>query len=532
MTWPFISIVVPTLNEENNLPRLFQSFKKLDYPKDNFEVIVVDGGSKDKTVAMAKEFGANILRNPKILRGAGCQIGVEKAQGEYVFFTDGDCAVPSNWLKGLVKNFKEKNIAGAGGPNITPFSDSSFSKAVGEVILLLTRPGSRYGFSSKKVVEIFHNSGCNAAYKKKAILKAGGFNKKLITCEDEELDFRIRKKGLKLLFIPDVIVGHYRRPTYKKIFIQAYRYAIGRSQAIKIHFKMARWFHFIPTFLLLSILSPLILLSSPVFPYAIYYVLIVSLGFLSISFFLSVKKGYKPFYSYFFIFLLWFIGYGIGFIRGLFIGSSKTENEYNEVKNVWENYWKNYKGVTKIGAWSQKQSINKALQILDEKKIKKSTRIIDMGCGEGKTLIAFREKGYRNIIGIDNTLESIKICEKKGLKEGRDVFLDEASGTKFKNNSLEIVFSEGILEHFKDPIPLISEMSRISKKYVLIIQPNHLNIYGLMIKILGHFLRGGVWEYTFTKKYFKKEFEKFGFFLKTEKYTPLGEFFILLFEKS
>jgi succinoglycan biosynthesis protein ExoA len=298
---PFISIVVPVLNEEKNLPRLFKSFEKLTYPKNNYEIVIIDGGSTDKTVEIAKNFGAKIYKNPLKLRGAGCQIGIEKALGEYIFFTDADCEVPFNWIEGLVKYLNKNKIAGVGGPNQTPKSDSDFSKAVGEVILLLTKGGARYGFSSKKVVEIFHNSGCNAAYKKKAIIEVGGFNKSLVTCEDEELDFRIREKGYTLLYVPNVLVDHYRRPTYKKIFEQARRYAIGRAQAIKLHPKMGKWFHFIPALLLIPLFWPFCLI-----------------GFLGSGIFLSIKKGFQPFYVYMIILFLWFFGWGVGFSSGIY----------------------------------------------------------------------------------------------------------------------------------------------------------------------------------------------------------------------
>ena len=85
-----------------------------------------------------------------------------------------------------------------------------------------------------------------------AIQKAGLFNETLVTCEDEELDYRIRQQGQKIVFTPDAPVHHYRRPTWLSFYKQAYRYALGRMQAIKLHHNMGRWFHYLPFFALIN----------------------------------------------------------------------------------------------------------------------------------------------------------------------------------------------------------------------------------------------------------------------------------------
>jgi len=212
--------------------------------------------------------------------------------------------------------------------------------------------------------------------------------------------------------------------------------------------------------------------------------------------------------------------------------SKDLSDQDRKLKKTWANYWKNYHGVTKIGDWSQRQALSKLFLVIKKERIKKNIKIVDVGCGEGRTLKAFISWGYKNIFGIDNTIESLKICQKNGLKIGKDVFLVEATKTNFIDREFELVFSEGLLEHFKDPSLAIKEICRISKKYILLIQPNHYSLYGLAISVLGYFLRNNIREYSFSKNYFIQRFKNLGFVLKLEKYTPLGEFFILLFERK
>jgi ubiquinone/menaquinone biosynthesis C-methylase UbiE len=207
-------------------------------------------------------------------------------------------------------------------------------------------------------------------------------------------------------------------------------------------------------------------------------------------------------------------------------------NGDKKVKIIWSSYWKDYHGVTKIGAWSQKQALMKALDIASTEHLKKESKIIDIGCGEGRTLKAFRIKGYKKSIGLDFTKESLVICQKNGFTLNKDVFWGDASKLNFKNREFDLVFSEGLLEHFTDPTKIIKEMCRVSKKYVLLIQPNHYSIYGRLISVLGHFLRNNVKEYSFTKEYFIQKFLDEKLYLQKSNSTKFGEFFNLLFKRK
>ena len=197
-----VSIIIPTKNNGDILERCLSSIEELDYPKDKYEVIIVDGHSTDRTVEIAKKYGCDIVYENVGTRGGACNVGVRNAEGDFIMFTDADCVVTKSWLNNLVKHFNNEKIACVGGPNVTPEDDTNFAKCVGEVLLFLSKPGSRYGLDVDEVVETFHNSGCNVAYRKKAIEDAGWFNEKLVTCEDEELDYRIKEKGYRILYTP------------------------------------------------------------------------------------------------------------------------------------------------------------------------------------------------------------------------------------------------------------------------------------------------------------------------------------------
>ena len=314
-----VSIVIPTKNEGDVLEKCLNSIRNLDYPKDKIEVIIVDGHSRDNTVELAKKYGCKVVFEEFGTRGGACNLSVRNAKGEYIAFTDADCVVRKDWMKNLIKHFNSNEIASVGGPNITPEDDTEFAKCVGAVLSFLSKPGSRYGLNIDKVIETFHNSGCNVAYRKNAIEEAGGFNEKLVTCEDEELDYRIKEKGYKILYTPNAKVYHYRRPTWEGFYKQAYKYAIGRMQAIKLHRKIGRWFHYVPPMsILIIVLLFVLVFLDPIFPkIALLLLLLGGFGISLMSLYLISTTKPKLFFTYFALIIIWFFGYGFGMFRGL-----------------------------------------------------------------------------------------------------------------------------------------------------------------------------------------------------------------------
>ncbi len=108
-----LSIIIPTLNEEKYLPRLLTSIKQQAFT--DYEIIVSDGGSSDKTEAIAKSFQARVvvdssLRHPSVQRNNGAKI----AQGEIFLFLDADSVLPDGFLPDVYQEFIKKDLAIAG----------------------------------------------------------------------------------------------------------------------------------------------------------------------------------------------------------------------------------------------------------------------------------------------------------------------------------------------------------------------------------------------------------------------------------
>lgn len=314
-----VSIIIPTKNNADILEKCLESIRNLDYPDDEIEVIIVDGHSTDDTVEIARKCGCKVVYEDAGTIGGARNIGVEHSEGDYIVFIDADCVVDRDWLKNLIREFRDEKVASVGGPNITPEDDTEFAKCIGEALKLLSIPGARYAFNADRVVEIHHNPTCNSAYRRSIFQEVGGFNPKLITCDDEELDYRIRKKGYRILFTPHARVYHYRRSTWKSFAKMAWNYGVGRGQVIKLHREMAKWYYCTPSALILLIASLFALsFAAPILSLIAVSILVIGgIGVGLMSLYLTTKTGIRHFITYCVLIAIWFWGYGLGMLRGL-----------------------------------------------------------------------------------------------------------------------------------------------------------------------------------------------------------------------
>lgn len=256
----FVSIIVPIKNSERTLLRHLESIKTVDYPKDKFEVIYVDGGSTDKTLEILKSWKEKNLFQMIVIELKNCKSpgearnkALEIAKGEYVLFTDADCVVKNDWIKQIISPFeKDEKIGIVGGEihTLTVEDGNDIEKYL-EFIKFLSVNGrcniKKEGyfpdiknFLPHEVNGNIHSSffaTANLAVKKDALLKIGNKFWDEITGEDVDFNIRINKQGYKLYFMPSAIVYHIHRANLKQFRKQLYGYGYGHPLLIKKHAK-------------------------------------------------------------------------------------------------------------------------------------------------------------------------------------------------------------------------------------------------------------------------------------------------------
>jgi GT2 family glycosyltransferase len=209
--YPRVSVIVCSYNGGKTLDRCLESLKEVDYP--NYEVVLVDDGSKDNTqeIAARHPWIVSIRQENRGLSFAR-NVGGHAATGEIIAYTDSDCMADPDWLYYLVHTLTSGEYAGVGGPNISPPAEDWIQACVSAA------PGGPSHVLLTDVVAE-HIPGCNMAFYKWAFEKVGGFDPEYRKAGDD-VDFcwRLQQEGEVIAFSPAAIVWHYRRFT-----LQAFR---------------------------------------------------------------------------------------------------------------------------------------------------------------------------------------------------------------------------------------------------------------------------------------------------------------------
>ncbi len=321
-----VSVIVTCYNEEKNIQECLHTLVQQTYEEDKYEIIVADGGSKDRTQSIVKEFtqthhNVNLVVEPRKGTAAGRNAGVKAAQYDHVAFIDADCEAPEDWLETLVEQYqkirlKDKKVIAVGGTNIPPENAGSFLQAIGVALdSYIGSFGSVQGRQFKKPMHVSSLSNLNVLYNKQKIIDVGYYDESLISeAEDADINFRLFSAGNRFLFIPYSFVWHKMRPTPKTWLKNMFRYGKGRARLLKRYPQMWAISFALPLLFIAAILSILLIPFSMVFSFsAIYFP-----ALLCFSFYMCIKKRYpKLVLHVMLVYLIQHFGYAAGEIYGL-----------------------------------------------------------------------------------------------------------------------------------------------------------------------------------------------------------------------
>src|SRR6266702_1226333 len=222
LPWPRVSVVVCTYNGARTIRDCLKGLGRLEYP--DYEVIVVDDGSTDRTAAIAREYDCRLISTENRGLAHARNVGLAAATGEIVAYLDDDASPDPRWLTYLAATFLSTSHAAVGGPNIAPTGDGPIAECVarspgGPVHVLLTDRDAE------------HIPGCNMAFRKACLAAIDGFDPRFrVAGDDVDVCWRLQARGWTLGFSPAAMVWHHRRNSIRAYWKQQIGY--GRAVAM------------------------------------------------------------------------------------------------------------------------------------------------------------------------------------------------------------------------------------------------------------------------------------------------------------
>ena len=326
-----LSVICPIYNEEKYIAQFLDSILQQDYPKDDLEILLIDGMSKDKTRDIVADYTSKypfirIIDNPEKIVPCAMNRGIAAAKGDYIMRLDAHASYQPDYFSVLVKGLKRLHADNVGTVCKTDvLNKTPKTMAIREVLGNKFGVGNstfRTGIDKEQEVETVP-FGC---WPKEVFEKYGKYDERLVRNQDIELNKRIIRGGGKIYILPDTYCTYLARETWHALAKN--NYGNGKWNILTVYytklFSSLSIRHFIPLLFVLSLIIPL-LLTLIWWPFALVSAasLLAYTGLLSIvSFKLAVQKKLNFFYlivTFFVLHLSYGWGSLVGIIKLLFI---------------------------------------------------------------------------------------------------------------------------------------------------------------------------------------------------------------------
>ena len=329
-----LTVICPIYNEEKHIARFMESIMRQDYPKDDLEVLLVDGMSTDRTREIMDSYlpqcpYLRVLDNPHRIVPFALNKGISEARGDIIMRLDAHSIYPNNYFSELVKWHSKLPAAwNIGGVCDTQVINSNrTSESIAKVM------SDRFGVgnstfrtgSDKEYLEVDTVPfGC---YKSFVFEKIGLYNEKQVRVQDIELNKRLKHAGGSIIMVPYIRCTYIPRDNYRDFYRNRYQtgYWVIKACFITHSLRNLGLRHFIPACFVLALMLPLVaglvwrpLLLVPAFVALLY------LGCMTVRS-IQLKDEKTSVWHLLKAFCCIHFSYGIGSMRALVDGLFKKE---------------------------------------------------------------------------------------------------------------------------------------------------------------------------------------------------------------
>jgi succinoglycan biosynthesis protein ExoA len=257
-----VTVILPIRNEEAHIANCLKAVVDQNYPKEKLEILVVDGRSTDRTRDIVMDIqtahkNIHLIDNPGEIVPTGLNMGIRQARGEIIIRVDGHTIIEPDYVNECVKTLTRTGAENAGG-KMEGFSETPFGKAV---VLATSSPfgigNARFHFSNQ---EEYVDTVYLGAWPKDVFDKIGYFDEEMVRDQDDELNYRLRQRGGKIILNPRIKSTYTVRATTKGLWKQYFQYGFWKVRVLQKHPRQMSIRQFVPP-LFISMLAFLSLFS-------------------------------------------------------------------------------------------------------------------------------------------------------------------------------------------------------------------------------------------------------------------------------
>lgn len=320
---PRVSLLIAMRNESRHIRATLESVLMQDYPAELLEIIVADGQSTDDSCAIVRSIithhpNCRLIDNPGRIQSCGWNLGIQQSSGDVITIVSAHCELAADYVATAVGTLLRTGAALVGGP-----MRASSSGPVGSAIALGTSSpfgvgGAQFHYATSEVeVDTVYQGFCwRELY---AVL--GGFDTEMVRNQDDELSFRIKAAGGRIVCNPAIRSRYHNRATFGSLFRQYYQYGFWKVRLMQKCASQMRARHFAPGLFVLGLIGLPWLALADVRLIAVWlgYVALYAGAVTVATLAIAREQPLAVMRRVPLVFPILHLGYGLGFLKGLMV---------------------------------------------------------------------------------------------------------------------------------------------------------------------------------------------------------------------
>jgi len=262
---PMVSVVIPARNEADWIERCLATIFAQDYPADRMEVVVVDGMSDDGSYETLQRMAAEdprlrVLQNPARIVPSSMNIAIAAARGDIVARVDAHTLIDPDYISCGVTVLTRTGADNVGGPMVK-LGGGDVGDAIAAAMSSRFGVGSyfQFGEDEREADTVYMGMWPRTVFE-----RIGLFDEELVRNQDDELNYRLRKHGGRIVMSPSMKSLYQNRQSWRKLVKQFYEYGLWKTRVLQKHPGQMSWRHYVPPMFDLAVLAGLA--SAPLSP--------------------------------------------------------------------------------------------------------------------------------------------------------------------------------------------------------------------------------------------------------------------------